>query len=63
MWIDTMKNLPNVNEFLVTHLKEFSKDIAVGKFNKITDVVKNITGHEPRTFKQYIEKHIDAFNK
>ncbi|MDA2919191.1 hypothetical protein MYX76_06830 [Desulfobacterota bacterium AH_259_B03_O07] len=61
MWIDAMKNLPNVNEFLATHLKEFSKDIALGKFNKTTDVVKTITGHEPRSFEDYIKEHIDVF--
>ena len=61
IWIDAMKNLPTVNEFLATHLREFSKDIAMGKFNKTTDVVKNITGHEPRTFKQYIEENIEVF--
>jgi hypothetical protein len=63
MWIDVMKNLPTVNEFLANHLREFSKDIAMGKFNKTTDVVKNITGHEPRTFKQYIEENIEVFEK
>jgi len=63
MWIDVMKNLPTVNEFLANHLREFSKDIAAGKFNKTTDVVKNITGHEPRTLKQYIEENIEVFEK
>ncbi len=63
MWIDFIKDLPTVNEFLANHLREFSKDIAAGKFNKTTDVVKNITGHEPRTFKQYIEENIEVFEK
>jgi len=61
MWIDAMKNQPYVNEFLAAHLKEFSKDIEVGKFNKTTDVVKTITGHEPRSFEDYIKEHIDVF--
>ena len=61
MWIDAMKNLPNVNEFLATHLREFSKDIALGKFDKTTDVVKNITGHDPRSFEEYINEHKDIF--
>ncbi len=61
MWIDAMKNAPTVNAFLATHLKELSEDIAMGKFNKTTDVVKNITGHEPRTFEDYIKEHIDLF--
>ena len=29
-WIDAVKNLPTVNDFLANHLKEFSKDIAIG---------------------------------
>jgi len=61
IWIDAMKNLPTVNEFLANHLREFSKDIALGKFNKTTDVVKTITGHEPRSFEGYIKEHIDVF--
>ncbi|MCZ6595836.1 MAG: NmrA family NAD(P)-binding protein [Bacteroidetes bacterium] len=61
IWIDSVKDLPTVNEFLVNHLREFSKDIAVGKFNKITDVVKNITGHEPRSFKEYLSEHKAMF--
>ena len=61
MWIDAMKNLPTVNEFLANHLRELSKDIALGKFNKTTDVVKNITGHEPRSFEEYINEHKAIF--
>lgn len=61
VWIDAVKNLPIVNEFLVTHLREFSNDIASGKFNKTTDVVKNITGHDPRSFEEYINEHKDIF--
>jgi len=61
VWIDAVKNLPMVNEFLVTHLREFSNDIASGKFNKTTDVVQNITGHEPRSFEEYINEHKDIF--
>ena len=59
-WVQTMKNLPGVNDFLANHLKEFSSDIEMGWFNKTTDVVKNITGHEPRTFKAYIEQQISS---
>lgn len=61
VWIDAVKNLPMVNEFLVTHLREFSNDIASGKFNKTTDVVKNITGHDPRSFEEYINEHKSIF--
>ncbi len=61
-WIDYMKNDPYVNDFLVKHLKEFSKDIANGKFNVTNNVVKDITGHQPRSFTQYIEEHSYAFN-
>jgi len=56
-----MKDDPYINEFLAKHLREFSSEVADGRFNKTTEVVKNITGHKPRTFKQYIEEHIDAF--
>ncbi|MFQ5864728.1 MAG: SDR family NAD(P)-dependent oxidoreductase [bacterium] len=61
MWIEAMKNVPTVNAFLATHLKEFSRDIALGKFNKTTDVVKNMTGHEPRSFEEYLTEHKDVF--
>lgn len=61
MWIDAMKNLPTVNEFLANHLRELIKDISLGKFNKTTDVVKNITGHEPRSFEEYINEHKAIF--
>ena len=61
MWIDAMKNLPYVNDFLTSHLREFSRDIAIGKFDKTTEVVKKITGHDPRTFKEYIRENLDAF--
>lgn len=59
-WIDAMKKDPYVNEFLAKHLEEFSKDIDAGKFNITNDVVQRITGHEPRSFSEYIEefKHL-----
>ncbi|GEM_PF-5900388 len=60
-WVEYMKNDPYVNDFLAKYLKEFSKDIANGKFNVTSDVVKNITGHEPRSFANYLEEHIDEF--
>jgi len=60
-WINFMKNDPYVNDFLAKHLFEFSKDIAKGKFAMITDEVKNITGHDPRSFAQYLEEHSNAF--
>ncbi len=61
VWIDAMKKLPTVNEFLAKHLRELSKDIAMDKFNKVTDVVKNITGHEPRTFEEYLTEYKAVF--
>lgn len=60
-WIDAVKDNPNINDFLATHLKEFSVEVAHGRFDKTTTVVKNITGHEPRSFKKYIEEHKGAF--
>ena len=60
-WIDAVKDLPTINSFLATHLIEFSTEIADGRFNKTTSVVKDITGHEPRTFKDYIAEYKTAF--
>lgn len=60
-WIAAIRKDPYVNDFLATHLKEFSKDIADGKFNQTTDIVEKITGHKPRSFKAYVEENIDAF--
>ncbi len=60
-WIDAVKDHPTINEFLAKHLREFSIEVSEGRFNKITTVVKNITGHEPRSFKQYIEEYKEVF--
>jgi len=62
-WIDALKGLPTVNNFLATHLKEFSKDIASGKFNSLTDNVKTITGHEPRSFEDYVKTNVGLFKQ
>jgi hypothetical protein len=56
-----VKDHPTVNTFLAKHLREFSSEVSDGRFNKTTDIVKNITGHEPRTFKHYIEEYISLF--
>ena len=60
-WVEAMKRDPYVNDFLAKHLREFSKDIANGFFNKSTDVVETLTGHKPREFKTYLKENIDAF--
>ncbi|PCJ82558.1 MAG: hypothetical protein COA49_00390 [Bacteroidetes bacterium] len=60
-WIDAVKEHPTVNPFLAKHLKEFSSEVSDGRFNKTTDVVKKITGHEPRSFKAYIKEHKEVF--
>ena len=60
-WIDAVKDHPTINPFLATHLREFSAEVADGRFNKTTSVVKDITGHEPRSFRAYIEEYITAF--
>jgi len=57
----TLKELPAVNGFLAKHLREFTSDIAEGRFDKTTNVVKDITGHEPRTFQQFIEENREIF--
>ena len=60
-WIDSVKAFPTVNSFLANHLREFSSEVADGRFNRTTDVVKNITGHEPRSFISYLEEHKQLF--
>lgn len=60
-WIDAVKDHPSINNFLATHLREFSAEVSEGRFDKITTVIKDITGHDPRSFKQYIEEFKDAF--
>ncbi len=60
-WIDAVKDHPTINDFLATHLREFSAEVSEGRFDKITNVVKNITGHEPRPFKEYIEEYKEMF--
>ncbi len=60
-WIDAVKDHPTINPFLANHLREFSAEVADGRFNKTTTVVKDITGHEPRSFKDYIEDYVSLF--
>ena len=60
-WINAVKDHPTINDFLAKHLKEFSAEVADGRFDKTTTVVKDITGHEPRSFKEYIEENRDVF--
>ena len=60
-WIDAVKDHPTVNSFLAKHLREFSSEVSDGRFNNTTDVIKNITGHEPRSFKDYISEHKAMF--
>lgn len=60
-WIEAIKDHPTINPFLANHLREFSSEVSDGRFNRTTDVVKQITGHEPRSFKQYIEEYIHLF--
>ena len=60
-WIDAIKNHPTINPFLAKHLREFSSEISDGRFNRTTTTVKDITGHEPRSFEQYIDEHKAVF--
>lgn len=60
-WIDAIIGHPTVNPFLVKHLREFSSEVSDGRFNRTTNVVKDITGHEPRSFEQYVEEHQAVF--
>jgi len=46
---------------LAKHLREFSSEVSDGRFNRTTTIVKDITGHEPRSFEQYVEEHQTAF--
>ena len=60
-WIDAVKDHPTINPFLARHLREFSSEVSDGRFDKTTDVVKKITGHEPRSFKEYIKEYKQVF--
>lgn len=60
-WIDNVKSHPTINPFLAKHLREFSSEVADGRFDMTTNVVKNITGHEPRSFRSYLEEHKEFF--
>jgi len=60
-WIDAVKDHPTINTFLAKHLREFSSEVSDGRFNKTTTVVKEITGHEPRSFEQYLKEHQALF--
>ncbi len=60
-WIDAIKDHPTINPFLSEHLREFSREVSEGRFNDTSNIVKNITGHEPRSFKTYIKEHLELF--
>ena len=60
-WIENVKDLPTINDFLAKHLKEFSTEVGDGRFNRTTSLIKDITRHEPRTFKQYLEEYKEVF--
>ena len=60
-WIENVRELPTVNNFLAKHLREFSSEVRDGRFNQTSDVIANITGHQPRTFKDYVEEYKEIF--
>ncbi|EAQ99633.2 NmrA family NAD(P)-binding protein [Maribacter sp. HTCC2170] len=60
-WIDTIKDHPTINPFLAKHLREFSSEVSDGRFNRISTNVQDITGHEPRSFEQYVAEHQAMF--
>ncbi|MGI9550897.1 MAG: NmrA family NAD(P)-binding protein [Aurantibacter sp.] len=60
-WIDSVKDHPTINSFLAKHLREFSTEVSEGRFDMTTDVVKNITGHEPRSFSSFLEENKQFF--
>ena len=62
-WIENIKESPEINPFLAKHLREFSSEVSDGRFNRTTNTVKEITGHEPRSFKEYIEEFKTPFIK
>ncbi len=61
-WIENVKNLPTINDFLAKHLREFSAEVGDGRFNHTTAVIEEITGHKPRAFKQYLEEYKEVFD-
>lgn len=60
-WMESINKDPRINSLLKKHLSKFNEQVGDGRFNSTTSVVKDITGHEPRTFKQYVEEHITHF--
>ncbi|MEH6537672.1 MAG: NAD(P)H-binding protein [Psychroserpens sp.] len=61
VWMESINKDPRINSLLKKHLSKFNEQVADGRFNSTTSIVKDITGHEPRTFKQYIEENIGHF--
>lgn len=61
MWMESIKEDPRINSLLTKHLGKFNEQVADGRFNRTTSVVKDITGHEPRSFKEYIQEHKSMF--
>lgn len=39
-WIDAVKDHPTINDYLATHLREFSAEVADGRFDRTTNVVR-----------------------
>lgn len=61
-WYEAVKTLPDVNDYLATHLREFFSDIEAGKFNRVTTAVNDITGHEPTPISDYFKQNLSLFN-
>ena len=55
-WINVMSDQPTVNPFLAIHLRELVKDIDEGQFDDKSNTIRDLTGHEPRTFQEYLEE-------
>jgi uncharacterized protein YbjT (DUF2867 family) len=60
-WIDSVKDHPTINPFLAKHLREFSKEVADGRFDMTTDTVEIITGNKPRSFRSFLEENRQYF--
>lgn len=60
-WLSVMESVPEVNDFLLTHLRELAKDIDQGKFNAVSEATEFLTGNKPRSFESYLEEHKEFF--
>jgi NAD(P)H dehydrogenase (quinone) len=50
-----------MSPFLIEHLTLAAEDLKHGAFDRVTDVVKQVGGSDPRSFEEFITTHAPAF--